>query len=189
MEFQHVNVKIFVDGELPFDPSRLINVFHQWIQDQAMPELLIDVADYCHVPDGPGVLLVAHEADYSMDHTDGRWGLRYNRKALVEGSNADRFRQAFSAAAVACAKLEETFASDGRLRFARAQFEVSVNDRALAPNTPEVVSAFHADLRTAMESMLGDRAVTLQSHTDRRRRVGAIVTTTRPFKLEALRMP
>src|SRR5262245_5785839 len=102
MEFQHINAKIFVEGELPFDPSGFINVFHQWIQESALPELLIDVADYCHVPDGPGVLLVAHEADYSMDHTDGRWGMRYNRKAPLSGANEDRYAQALAGAARAC---------------------------------------------------------------------------------------
>src|SRR3972149_6438419 len=110
MEFQHINAKIFVDGELPFDPSRLIYVFHQWIQESVLPELLIDVADYCHVPEGPGVLLVAHEADYSMDHTDGRWGMRYNRKAPLAGSNEDRYVQAFASAARACLLLEKHFA-------------------------------------------------------------------------------
>src|SRR3989304_4572165 len=127
MEFQHVNVKVFVDGGLRFDPPRFIDVFHQWIQEQTVPELLIDVADYCHVPDGPGVVLVAHEADYSMDHTDGRWGLRYNRKAPLPGTNEDRFRQALSAAANACCRLEQAFTVDGPLRFSRKQFELFIN--------------------------------------------------------------
>jgi hypothetical protein len=181
MEFQHVNLKIFVEGELPFDPSRLINVFHHWIQDSALPELLIDVADYGHVPNGPGIMLIAHEADYSMDHTDGRWGLRYNRKAALPGGNEDRFRQAFSAASIACRKLEEAFATEGPLKFSRTQFEVCINDRALAPNNPETAAAFESDLRVSLKNILGHEAFTLQTHPDRRRRVGAVVTTSKPF--------
>jgi hypothetical protein len=190
MELQHVNVKIFLEGELPFDPSRFINIFHGWIQESLMPELLIDVADYCHVPDGPGVLLVAHEADYSMDHTDGRWGLRYNRKAIFPGNNEDRLRQALSAAANACARLEAQFAADtglAGLRFSRTQFEILINDRALAPNNPETFAEFESELRPCLQKLLVDNPCTLQVPRDARRRVAAVVTAARPFDLAALR--
>lgn len=186
MEFQHLNVKIFLDGELPFDASRFINVFHTWIQDGAMPEMLIDVADYGHVPDGPGIMLIAHEADYSMDHTDGRWGMRYNRKAPLPGINQDRIRQALSAAANACRKLEETFASEGPLKFSRAEFEVFVNDRAIAPNNSETAAAFELELRASLKSILGHEEFSLRTHSDRRRRVGAVVTLAKPLDLAAV---
>ncbi len=185
MEFQHVNAKVFVDGKLPFDPSRFINVFHRWIQEQALPELLIDVADYCHVPDGPGVLLIAHEADYSMDNTDGRWGLRYNRKAPLAGSNDDRFRQALSAAAKACCLLEKEPGATG-LKFSRTEFEVFVNDRALAPNTPEAFAAFQSELKPFLAKLLGHDAFKLQSPTDRRRRLGVLVATSRPITIDTI---
>ena len=32
-------------------------------------------------PAGPGVMLIGHQADYSVDNTDDRLGVRYNRKA------------------------------------------------------------------------------------------------------------
>lgn len=187
MEFQHVNAKIFVEGELPFDPSRFINVFHQWIQESALPELLIDVADYCHVPDGPGVLLVAHEADYSMDHTDGRWGMRYNRKASLAGSNESRFVQAFSAAARACSLLEKHFAADTPVRFSRKEIEFFINDRALAPNTPEVRSEFQSALQRSLAQVLSHKDVSLIAPTDPRRRVGAVITSLRAYELEMIR--
>ena len=72
MDLQHVNVKFLVEGDLKVDPARFIEVFHQWIRDETLEELLIDVADYRHVPSGPGVMLIALEADYSMDHADNR---------------------------------------------------------------------------------------------------------------------
>jgi hypothetical protein len=58
-----------------------IPVFHGWIQQQALPgHLLIDVHDYSHVHHGPGILLVAHEANISVDEAEGRRGLVYIRK-------------------------------------------------------------------------------------------------------------
>ena len=70
---------------------QLIPVFHRWIREQAMPELLIDVADYSHVPAGPGVMVIGHEANYSVDNRENRLGLLYNRRAALEGHIAGTY--------------------------------------------------------------------------------------------------
>ena len=66
MNLQHINVKIYVEDDSAVDLSRFIDVFHSWIKQQLLDELLIDVADYRHVPAGPGVILIGHEADNAM---------------------------------------------------------------------------------------------------------------------------
>lgn len=155
MELQHVNVKLPIQGALPVAPGRFIEVFHKWIQEESLGELLIDVADYAHVPDGPGIVLVGHESDYSMDHTGGRWGLRYNRKAPFDGTNADRFRQALTAAARAASMLESILAAEGPLSFSRSEFELFINDRAIAPNTPATWDACRPELEVYLRSAFG----------------------------------
>jgi len=186
MELQHVNVKMFVDGDLPVAPGRFIEIFHGWIQDRALPELLIDVADYRHVPAGPAVLLVGYEADYSMDHAGHRWGLRYNRKASLEGANDTRFRQALTSAAHACMLLEARLASEAPLRFSRDAFELFINDRALAPNTPQTYAACEPDLRAFLKSTLGHDDYTITRQDDPRRRFGVCVQCSTPFDLAAI---
>ncbi len=186
MELQHVNVKIYVDGDLNVAPARFIEVFHQWIRDQVLDELLIDVADYRHVPGGPGVMLIGHEADYSMDNTDNRYGLRYNRKAPLDGSNEDRLRQAFRSAANACRLLEAEFATDGPLKFNRHEFELFINDRALAPNTPETMTACKPELEAFLENVFGHRDFTLKHQSDPRTRFGVTVELAKPFDLTAI---
>jgi len=187
MELQHVNAKIFVEGDLAVDPSRFINVFHQWIQDRVITdELLIDVADYCHVPDGPGVMLIAHEADYSMDHTDGRWGLRYNRKAALSGTNEDRFRQAVRRATNACRLLEDQFASDGPLKFSRREFELFINDRLLAPNTPQTLASCKPEIEAFLAKLVGSKDFALYPSTDSRRRFGVVVKTAKAIDFDAI---
>src|SRR6202521_4852993 len=106
MQLQHVNVKLLVrnPGEINLEP--LIPVFHSWIQNQAGDELLLDVADYRHVEAGPGVVLIGYEGDYSVDNTDNRLGVRYNRKGALDGNNQDRLEQAARAALSACRRLE-----------------------------------------------------------------------------------
>ncbi len=188
MDLQHINVKIYVDDELTVDPARFIEVFHRWIRERTLEELLIDVADYRHVPDGPGVLLIGHEADYSMDNRSGRYGLRYNRKAPLEGSNQDRFLQAMRSAAHACRLLEAEFKTEGPLKFSRQHFELFINDRALAPNTPETYTACWPELEAFLKTLLGGRdEFSLKHHSsDPRSRFGVSVTLTQPVDLAAI---
>lgn len=185
MELQHVNVKIPVEGELSVAPRLFIDVFHQWIREGVFDELLIDVADYRHVPAGPGVMLIGHEADYSLDNAGGRWGLRYNRKAPLAGSNEDRFAQALRSAAGACRLLETHFASDGPLAFSRREFELFINDRAMAPNTPATWAACQPELSAFVEGLLGHGEFTMEKQCDSRSRFGVMVTAARPFELTA----
>ena len=186
MELQHVNVKIYVEGELKVDPSRFIDIFHEWIKTGTLEELLIDVADYRHVPAGPGVLLIGHEADYSMDNTDNRYGLRYNRKALLDGSNEDRFRQALRSALQACQLLETQFADDGRLKFSRQEFEFFINDRALAPNTRETFAACRTELESFLKNVLGHSDFVLAHHSDPRALFGVSIKVAKPFDLSRI---
>src|SRR3984893_11972745 len=93
VQLQHVNVKLLVRKPEEVDLEPLVRVFQGWIQDQADGELLLDVADYRHVDAGPGVVLIGHQGNYSVDDTDNRLGVRYNRKAALDGSNQDRLKQ------------------------------------------------------------------------------------------------
>ncbi len=186
MEFQHVNAKFFVDGDLHVEPARFIDVFHQWIRDGVMDELLIDVADYRHVPDGPGVLLIGHEADYSLDQRGGRNGLRYNRKTAVPGDNRARLSQAFGSAAKACRMLEEIFAIKGPTRFDRCSFEISINDRALAPNTDATFEACRPDFEAFLGEAFGQFTLERSFPEEPRRCLGASITVAEPADFAAL---
>jgi hypothetical protein len=185
MELQHVNVKIFVEDDSAVDPERFLGIFHRWIRDKVLDELLIDVADYRHVPDGPGVLLAGLDAVYSIDHTGGRWGLRYNRRTALDGSNVERFRQALHAAAWACALLEEELRDDAPLRFSRTEFDLSINDRALAPNTPETFAACKEDLEEFVKELVGCVDFQLHPHAGVTDRFGVTVQLGKSIALRA----
>ena len=86
MNLERVGVKFFCDAGEAVELSELIPVFHRWIQTNALGRLLIDVADYSHMTEGPGVILVGHEGIYAMDETGGRRGLVYYVRRPVDGS-------------------------------------------------------------------------------------------------------
>ncbi len=186
MQLQHVNIKMFVDGSLDVDPGKFINIFHAWIRDSALDGLLIDVADYRHVPAGPGVMLIGLEGDYNLDNTGDRWGLRYNRKAEVEGNNEDRFRQAIQATATACLLLEETLATEGPLKFSRQEFELCINDRAHAPNTSATLSACQPEIKTFVSQLLGHEDFTIDHDPAPRGLFRLTIKSAKPFDLAKL---
>lgn len=184
MELQHLIAKLFVEGELKLAPERCVDVFHRWVADQSAPEMLIDVAELLHVPDGPGVIAVGHEGDYALDHSEGRWGILYRRKVELEGSNADRVAQAIQAASAAATRLEAEFGDE--LKFNRREIELIINDRALAPNTPETYAQLQDDLKAGIAAFLGNSDFEIEPQVgDPRRRFAVTVRTAQPFKLAA----
>ena len=52
------------------DLEPAIKVFHRCLQRGWLEGALLDVADYRHVPSGPGVLLVGHDVDLGLEHDE-----------------------------------------------------------------------------------------------------------------------
>ena len=152
---QQVNIKIFADKAEGVNISDAIPVFHRWIQKSDLPEMLIDVADYAHVPGGPGVLLIAHEANYSLDFGQNRLGLLYNRKAGEEGTPPEQLRQAYDSAVKACERIEQEPEFRGKLGFNRGDVELLLNDRLLYPNTDERWQEIKPEVTTFFDGVFG----------------------------------
>jgi hypothetical protein len=146
MQLQHVNVKLLLQDTKSLRLEPLIPVFHNWIEHQN-GELLIDVADYSHVPAGPGVVLIGDAGNYSVDNTDDRLGVRYNRKAPLEDGNQNILAQATRAALTACRKLEAEPRLDGKFHFNGQDIEIFINDRLIAPNNVATVEALDPEFQ------------------------------------------
>lgn len=185
MELQHVNVKLFVDGsEETLEP--LVPVFHRWIQEKALEELLLDVADYRHVYNGPGVMLIGHEANYSLDNTDGELGILYNRKTPLDGTNQDRLKQATRAALSVLQRLDAEPRLKGKIRFDGTRIQLIINDRFLAPNTAETRAAAEPELKAFYKTLFGANEYTAAYEEDPRRRFGVTLQTKQAIPTEQL---
>ena len=180
IELQHVNIKLyFNDNDPDLDP--LIPIFHSWIQGQVFDELLIDVADYRHVHHGPGLMLIGHEADYSLDQSGGRLGLRYNRKAPLAGTNLDRLIQATRSALAAAQRLEADPRLNGRLSFNGQDIQLVINDRLLAPNDEATRDGVKADVQTFAAKLFGESEYSLSFDIDPRRLLSATLHVSQRF--------
>lgn len=184
MELQHINIKLYLQDPQTVNLEALVPVFHGWIQNRMCDELLIDVADYRHVHAGPGVVLIGHQADYSIDDTDHRLGIRYNRKASVEGSNRDRFSQALRSALQACQRLESDEKLEGSIHFDRQNVRLFVNDRMLAPNTGHPTDSVQAEIRNFFERALGHQEFEMKFESNPRSLFGVAVRTAKPLELD-----
>jgi hypothetical protein len=186
MQLQHVNVKLLIrDPDSALEP--LIPVFHGWIESRAEEdELLIDVADYSHVPAGPGVVLIGHEGNYSVDNTGNRLGVRYNRKAAVDGSNQDRLTQATRAALTACRRLEAEPRLGGKFRFNGQDIEIFINDRLIAPNNTATREAFDADFQLFSRKLFRGKEYSISYGDDPRSLFTAFVKMARPIAVADL---
>jgi hypothetical protein len=181
MDFQHINVKLLVANPGDVDLQPLVPVFHNWIQNQVFEELLLDVADYRHVPEGPGVVLIGHQANYSVDNTDNRLGIRYNRKEPLDGSNESRLEQAARAALTACERLQADARLGGKLQFNGQDIEIFINDRLLAPNGESTRAESEPVLRRFLERLFRGSEYSVSYGRDPRRLFGVSAKSSRSF--------
>ncbi len=166
-DLQRLNIKFYLEDETSVSPEEVFRIFNRWISEPR-DEVLIDVADYTHIPNGPQTLLVGHESDYSLDNTDGRMGLRYGRKRPVDGDARQCLRAALSAALNACQRLEEAPEVEGRVQFRGAELQMSVFDRLGSPNSAQTLEALREDLLAVLSEIYGEAQISLTRDEDER---------------------
>jgi len=155
-----LTVSIPVSGISDIEPA--LGVFHRLIQRRLVEGFLLDVADYRHVPNGPGVMLVGQDVDYGI--TSG--ALTVTMKRRGDGAAAqftDALRMALGAV--------EAISADGALpaTFDATQPRVSVADRKLG-SAAEIQSALLSEVAPVVTAVFGpDAAVGEVSFADSRR--------------------
>lgn len=184
MELQKINVKFFVENPDGISLTAFIPIFNSWIQ--ASDGDYYDIADYSHMHAGAGIVLVAHEANISMDNAEGRVGLLYNRKQPLAGSNQERLRSAFKSALAYCRRVEEEPYLQGRLRFKGGEALFLVNDRLSAPNTEQTFDSLRPDLEDLARTMYGGAEFALERRGEPKRRFGVLIRTPAPFEIATL---
>ena len=168
------------------EPGDVIPVFHRWIQTQAVDGLLIDVADYSHMPTGPCVLLVAHEGHYVLDRAGGRLGLQYARRQPLEGPLSDRLTTLGRLLLRAGRLLETDTSLPGPVRFEGNEIECVANDRLLAPNRAETLTAFRPALEGLLTTLSAGAEWTLTREADSRDRFEVLAHTPAAATLETI---
>lgn len=156
LQSAEVSVKLFVDDHSVVRPLELIPVFHRWIKEGALEdELMIDVANYEHVPKGPGVVLICDQAHYYFDVRDNRWGVRYRGRRDSRATGQAAISRAFASALKAASLLENDPELEGRYHFRTDHVEFGIYDRLRAPSDESTFGGVKPALEAALEALYG----------------------------------
>lgn len=185
-EIFRVGIKFFAAESAPVGLEEFIPVFHRWLQEQALPDVLIDVADYSHVHAGPGTLLIAHEGNYGYDETGDRRGLIYYTKRRTDGQLSDRLLRICRNALQACRLIEQAPELKNRITFPCGELTVFCNDRLAAPNTMESYELFIPDLRGLLDRLYPGSEYQIDRETDPRKRLTLNIKPSAPAGVDAL---
>lgn len=152
-------IKFSLEDSSAVDQSLFMGVFQRWIQQKTLEGQLIDVADYRHVWEGPGILLIAHDSDYSMETRDGKLGLLFTRKRQVDPDLLAQLRNSLRLALTASSLLEQEKVFNPPLKFRANEFEIRFPDRLQFPNRPETFDLVKDDLATVLNEVYGSDPV------------------------------
>ncbi len=155
-------VKFYLDTTSPINEALFTGVFQRWIQENLLGELLIDVADYRHVFQGPGTVLIGHESDYTIDNRDGRLGLIYTRKRQTTEDVATQLRTSLQRTLKAADLLEHEAAFQPALKFTVNEIEVRLVDRLNFKNTPQTFDSIKDEVSAVLSEFYGAAAVQIE---------------------------
>jgi len=132
--------------------AALVRTFHRWIREERLQLLMIDVADYSHVPGSPSVLLVCHEGVLGVEGGSEGVSLRYSRRrpGRDEDAAADPLATALGVVLAVAAELEKEPELEGALRFPVDPLTLRVNDRRVGE---ESRAAWEAELRRRLGAL------------------------------------
>ena len=184
MELQKIEIKFFAVERQPVPLTGFIDVFHGCIQ--ASDGVYHDVADYSHMHQGPGIVLVAPDFHVSVDETGGRRGLLFQQKTSLEGTNQERLARVFQSALENCRRLQAEPALQGKLEFRFDEFEITLNDRLLAPNGDETYGVLKAEIEPFVSRLFGGAEIALEQEGDLRKRVCLRIKVKAPVLLRTV---
>jgi hypothetical protein len=186
MDLHKFGIKFFAQDAERLDILKLIPIYHRWIQQSALEDLLIDVADYSHVPSGPGVMLIAHEGNYALDETDHQRGVVYYSKHKLAGDLSARFVRVAHKALKAAELMSADADLEGALKVPGNRLQFFANDRLVAPNTDAVYAELEPAFEAFLDRLYAGAPYKLERETDPKERLSVRVSAASEVPLKTL---
>jgi hypothetical protein len=180
---KRIIAKLFIENPQDVHPEAIVHLFHRWIQQHAVEGLLIDVADYKHVFNGPGTILIGHEGDYTYTTSDGQAGLQYTLKQ----SEAESLNEALAITLRRAVDAAEKLQADEALSGVRVNFheiQIALADRLQYPNQPEVLAAVQPHVQALANVLFGGETLVQVADDDNRNLITFIVKSETAISLE-----
>ena len=149
---QRINVKIYTPSPPGTKLEPFLDILNRW--KEADTEWL-DIADYLHLEDGPGVVLFGKQRFISFDRNLGQTGVLYAHRYGLEGDLKTRLQTVLSNALSAAKKMVSDSKCPEEISVRVDHLEFSINDRLQAPNTAKTHQKLGTLIRDVGEEQLG----------------------------------
>jgi hypothetical protein len=161
LDLQRISIKIHSEAAANISLDPYLEIFGRWRADKTHPAEWIDLADYAHVPKGPGIVLIGLKAMFSFDMADPAPGLAYVSRRGLSGSPEQRIRQVLRAGFDLASRItaEKNYPAAARLR--TDSLELRFPDRLTTPNTPATDAALGPAIQAALDTVFGSGAYQL----------------------------
>ncbi|MDA0710347.1 MAG: hypothetical protein O3B73_09070 [bacterium] len=186
MDTHKISVKVNMDAGQQIAPAAWFKTFNKWISANQGPEVLIDVADYSHVKNGPVTLLVGHEYDISIDDAGGSRGLLFSRKKPHDGDFGQRLTATVKKTLEICRRIETDGDLGETVTFRGGELNLILNDRLHAPNTDDTFKAVQPEINALLKTLFGGAKMTTSRPTDPRARFSVDVRIEGRWPIEKL---
>jgi hypothetical protein len=192
MDLQRIQVKLLSNAPASLDLNPFIEIFGRWRADRNHPAGWVDLADYAHVPRGPGIVLVGFNANFSFDMTadsNGTGetpGILYFTKKGLSGSHLERIAASLRSCLDLSKRLvaEREFPKNIQLR--ANELEIRFPDRLLTPNTAAIHKELRPPVERALDGLFGSGGYALTLHQNEDEAPGYSVRAHNPSTLESL---
>ncbi len=158
---QRLKIRFDTSHASPRNLENVIPVFHSWIQAGKTPAVMLDVADYKHVPAGPGVMLVGHADDLGLDNgrkvgeeSQGFYYVRKHGRLADTQPLVQRLREIWDLALTTGQLLEAE--PDLNIAIDPRHIEIFLLDRLLYPPAAPALDAVQDEVQAFMAQMLGE---------------------------------
>ncbi len=154
-------VKIFFADGIVVDPPLMVALFHDWIRNKIVEGMLIDVADYKHVHEGPAIVLVGHDVDYTVDLSEARPGLVVTRKHPTPSDLTEDIRQGVRRVLAAARALQRK--ADPPVRFRTDELRVQLIDRLRFPQSADAAEAVRGAIEPLFAKLFDPSGFTIEN--------------------------
>jgi len=186
MDLQRVSLKILTDAPVTLNLDPFLVIFSRWRTDANHPAQWVDLADYAHMPRGPGIILIGHRCNFSFDLGTAAPGIQYLSKQGLEGSSEDRLRTVLRDCFALTRSLlgESEFPSSVHLL--TGALELAFNDRLETPHTAETDRALQPAVTKVLDRLYGPGKYSVKPEPDAGRRYGFTIAAPEDPGLEVL---
>ena len=186
MDLQRIHIKLLSDAPATLSLAPFIAIFGRWRGEKDHPSGWVDLADYAHVPRGPGIVLVGFRANFAFDMADPAPGTLYAAKKGLSGAHAERI----TAALKSCLELSQRLVAEKEfppgVHLNTAAWEIHFTDRLETPHAPAAVGELRPAVEQALNRLLGPGGYELLPQSDPSQAPGFAVRAKCTAPLDAL---